>query len=91
MNHIERVVFSRVSWDRTSDWTQLAHYDSFVVQRYNARRFEVGRCALALEQPSDCGRMEPPTGPAGIAYWMRVDPTVFMSEAELRAHLRRLY
>ena len=50
MNHTERVVFSRVSWDRTSDWTQLAQYDSFVVQRYNARRFRTLGSGLTVSE-----------------------------------------
>ena len=31
---------------------------------------------LSVEQPLDCGRMRPPTGAAGVAYWQRVDPRV---------------
>jgi hypothetical protein len=48
-----------------------------------------GTHCFRLEQPMDCGRMIPPTGEAGIAHWMRVDPTVFWGREALWQHLMR--
>ena len=50
MNHTERVVISRVSWGITSDWTQLAQYESFVAQGYKARRFRTLGSGLTVSE-----------------------------------------
>ena len=88
-------VGKRVWWYRLGEWV-----DACIVARCRGDiqirlvgsehiMHVAGTHCFRLEQPMDCGRMIPPTGEAGIAHWMRVDPTVFWGREALWQHLMR--
>lgn len=44
----------------------------------------VRRQQVALEQPRDCGAMQPPQGLSGIMYWLERDPFIFANMNGIR-------
>ena len=74
---------ARVWWYRLGEWVEVwvrggTRSNGFLVQRVlDDATFQVAPCSIRTTQPVDCGRMRPPTGAAGIAYWKGVDPTIF--------------
>ena len=45
---------------------------------------------LLLEEPHDCGAMQPPQGDKGIAFWLEHDATVFCNAAGTQVYRPRI-
>ena len=81
---------ARVWYHQLSEWL-----DAYVLA-FNAetvRLQPVGRAVdevtvrrqqVALEQPRDCGAMQPPQGLSGIMYWLERDPFIFANMNGIR-------